>query len=101
MKIGWGCLYSREVYASGVDHAQNCGAVHCGNSLIPVYAIIPEGERPTTNEPAGETVVQDVLGNNCDGYEWCFRRADSKGARADPTREGATAVLWAVEGRRP
>jgi len=67
-QIGWGCLYSREVYASGVEHAQKCMAPHCGDPMIPVYAIIPEGERPPTNEPDDG----DVCRNGSNDYDWNY-----------------------------
>lgn len=96
----------------------------CGARTIPVFAVIPEGERPTTHEPRGNDAVVIVdpdsgssrmcrssvrgrLGTGCFAKRYGFLLGDDW--LASESRNGlgpkcsslADAVLWVVEGKRP
>lgn len=115
--VGFSCAGHARVYANGAEHAVGCPADHgaAGGRLLPVFAIIPEGERPPTHGPRADDVVGHDAGLDA-GYgvgpltwanhgpteRWASRRFKFTGHvfEGGHTTE-ASAVLWVAEGTLP
>ncbi len=104
--IGYSCDGCEQDGAISSTHSWGCYE-HGIHRQIPVFAVIPKGERPTTHDPDDETVLfggnlrcgRHRAGQLTSGHWLC---CDDMGSalRFVEVETIADAVLWVAEGKR-